>query len=189
MNTKKNYIVMSLAILAIGFSLIGVTFAWYSYSNAEGRASGSGISEKPSVVFAGTEYIDVSNIMPILDEDRYNYGERNSFVVTVPATLEKYEISIQINLVDISISDELKIDDMKYELLQNDIIVSSGDFSSLEGNVLSILPNQIINVPNYPYSYNYRLIIWLSDNDGDQNYLMDKELRAKINVISAVKKR
>ena len=189
MNTKKNYIVLSLAILAIGFSVIGVTFAWYSYSNAEGRASGAGINEKPSVVFAQTEYIDITNIMPIDDEDRYNYGEKNSFVVTVPTILEKYETSIQINLSDIEISEELKIDDFKYELLENSIIVSSGNFSSLEGNLLVILPNNILSIPSYPYSYNYQLKIWLSENDSDQNYLMNKELKGKINVISAVKKR
>lgn len=189
MNTKKNYIVMTLAILAIGFGLIGVTFAWYSYSNAEGRASGSGISEKPSVVFAQTEYMDVSNIMPIMDEDRYNYGESNSFVVTIPSTLEKYEVSIQINLSDINISSELKSSDFKYELLENNTIISSGNFNSLEDNVLVLLPNTVLNIPSYPYLYNYKLIIWLSDNELDQNNLMNKEFRAKINVVSAVKKR
>ncbi len=189
MNTKRDYLVMSLAILAIGFSLVGGTFAWYSYSNARGSAEGSGISEKPSVVFAQTEYINLSNIMPILDEDRYNYGEKNSFIVTVPDTLKRYEISMEINLVDINISDELMTSDFKFELLQDDIIVSSGNFNSLEGNTFVLLPNEVLNIPSYPYSYNYKLIIWLSENESDQNNLMNKELKARINVISAVKKR
>lgn len=189
MNTKKKYIILSLGILAIGISLVGITFAWYSYSNAESKANASGKTEKPSVVFSQTEYIETTNIMPILDQDRYNYGTNNSFIINVSDRLKYYEIALQINLVDIEISPELKINNFKYELLENDIIVSSGNFSNLKENNLEILPNKVLDISTYPYAYNYKLIIWLSEDGSDQNNLMDKEFKARINVISATKKK
>lgn len=189
MNTKKNYIILSLAILAIGFGLVGITFAWYSYSNAESRVNASSLREKPTVVFSQTEYIESSAIMPIKDEDRYNYGTKNSFIVNILENLKKYDIALQINLVDISMSSELKMNDFKYELLENGVIVSSGNFSNLDSDTIEILPNKTLNVLNYPYAYNYELIIWLSENNGDQNNVMNKNFKARVNVISAVKKR
>lgn len=189
MNTKRNYIILSLAILAIGFGLVGITFAWYSYSNAESRVNATGRSDKPSVVFSQTEYIENMAIMPINDEDRYNYGTKNSFIVTVPEKLKNYDISIKINLVDIVMSSKLMINDFKYELLENGIIVSSGNFSNVVDNTIEIFPNKVLNVISYPTAYNYELIIWLSENNGDQNNIMNENFRAKINVISAVKKR
>lgn len=189
MNTKKNYIILTLAILAIGFGLVGITFAWYSYSNAESRVNATSKVSKPSVIFSQTEYIENASIMPILDEDRYNYGMKNSFIVSVPETLKKYDISMQINLVDIVMSSELKTNDFKYELLENGIIVSSGTFSNIIDNTIEIYPNKVLNVINYPFSYNYELIVWLSENNGDQNNVMNKNFKARVNVISAVKKR
>ncbi len=189
MNTKKKYIILSLAILLVGFGLIGGTFAWYSYSNAESRVSAKVTKDKPNVIFTQTEYINVSTIMPIKDEDRYNYGTKNSFIITFPESLKNYETFIEMNLVDIKIDEELKINAYKYELLENNVIISSGNFSGLEENTMEISPRRVFHFTNLPTTNNYELIIWLSDDGTTQNDLMNKEFSAKINIVTATKKR
>ena len=46
----------------------------------------------------------------------------------------------------------------------------------------------IMNPENYPYTYAYELYIWLSEDETNQNHLMDKTFGAKIDINSAVKK-
>ena len=145
MNTKKNYIILTISILAIGMSIVGVTFAWYSYSNATSIVKGNTIKDKPTIVFKQSEYISTSNISPIKEEDRYNYGEINSFMVSLDENLSKYDNTLEISLENIKIDNELKNINYRYELLENDIIISSGNFSTLEDNRLVIMPNKIIN--------------------------------------------
>ena len=45
-----------------------------------------------------------------------------------------------------------------------------------------------MNIDTYPTTYNYELYIWLSDDNTNQNELMNKLFRAKININSATKK-
>ena len=77
----------------------------------------------------------------------------------------------------------------EYELLEDGVTVGAGDFSSI-GNAkeIELMPMKVLAPLTYPKTYNYDLLVWLSEDETDQNYLMDKKFRAKINVISAVKK-
>ena len=56
-----------------------------------------------------TEYIESTQNMPIYDEDRYKYGNKNSFTVTLGENLIGYETGLQIILNNIEIANELKI--------------------------------------------------------------------------------
>ena len=127
--------------------------------------------------------------MPIYDEDRYRYANKNSFTITIGENLKEYETGIEILLNNIEIEEELKIENYKYELLENKKVISSGNFSSL-GDLTSIklLPMTIMNPPTYPYTYAYELYIWLSEDETNQNHLMNKGFGAKIDINSAMKK-
>jgi len=169
--------------------MFGVSYGWYAYANAETNVSGTTIKEAPTVIFSQTEYIFSSITMPIYDEDRYNYANRNSFTVTIGENLSDYETGIEISLKDIIMSDELKIENYKYELLQDNQIISSGNFSNIgSATILKLMPMTLMTPPKYPYTYTYDLYIWLSEDETDQNHLMDKNFRAKVNVNSAIKK-
>ena len=127
--------------------------------------------------------------MPIKDEDRYNYANKNSFNITIGENLKKYEVAIEISLKDIIMDNELKITNYKYELLQDGKYVGSGDFSNLGNSTsLKIMPMTKLVNNNFPQTYNYELYIWLSDDEANQNILMNKGFSAKISVNSAVKK-
>ena len=189
MTLKKNIIVLSITIAVFIGILFGSSYAWYAYNNAESRIGGSTIKEVPTVIFAQTEYLASTITMPINDDDRYNYASKNSFTITIGEDLKKYETAIEISLKDINMSNELKNSNYKYELLQDGILVSNGNFSSINNSTsLKIMPMTKLVNDIFPRTYTYELYVWLSDDGTDQNYLMNKNFSAKINVNSAIKK-
>lgn len=190
MELKRLVLVFCITIFVFTFSIFGASYAWYAYSNAETTLFGSTIKEAPTVIFAQTDTITSSINTPIYDFDKYNFANINSFNVTFGENLSEYDSAISIELYDINMSPELKTANYKYELLENEVIVASGDFSNI-GNVNSIIlmPNKIINIDKYPTTYVYDLFIWLSEDGTDQNYLMNKTFGAKVRVNSAVKKK
>ena len=189
MEFKKLIILLSITLSIMLGVLLGISYGWYAYSNAESNVQANTIKEAPTIVFSQTEYITSTQNMPIYDEDRYKYANKNSFTVTLGENLKDYETGLEIILNNISISEELKISNYKYELLQNKEIISSGDFSTI-GNLTSItlLPMSIMTPTNYPYTYVYELYIWLSEDETNQNNLMNKNFGAKIDINSAIKK-
>lgn len=182
-------IILTFTIVTIVILTFGATYSWYAYKDAQTNVSGNTIKEVPTVIFSQTEYIKASQNMPIYDEDRYNYANKNSFTITVNENLKQYEVGIEISLINIVIDPELKIKNYKYELLQDDITVASGDFSNIGNDTtLKLLPMTIITPNSYPKTYNYELYIWLSEDNTNQNNLMNKNFGGKINVNSAIKK-
>ena len=189
MEFRKIVIILGITMaLAIGV-LFGTSYAWYAYSNGETNIKGSTLTTNPTIIYSQTEYMFSKETLPILDEDRYNYGNKNSFIITITENLAEYETGVEISLNDILMSDELKIANYKYELLQDGVTVASGDFSNLGSSTsMTLLPMTVLHPLAYPSSYTYELYIWLSDDGSNQNYLMNKGFRAKINVTSATKK-
>lgn len=190
MELKKLILVFCITVFVFMLSIFGVSYAWYAYSNAETTLFGSTIKETPTVIFAQTDAINSDVIAPIYDFDRYSFSNITSFNVTFGENLSNYETAISIELYDINISSELKISNYKYELLENENVIASGDFSNI-GNDTSIVlvPNKIVTIDNFPTTYVYDLFIWLSDDGSDQNYLMNKSFSARVRVNSAVKKK
>lgn len=182
-------ILLSVTVSIMFGVLLGISYGWYAYSNAESSIKASTLKDIPTIVFAQTEYITSTQNMPIYDEDRYKYANKNSFTVTLGENLKNYETGLEIILNDINIDEGLKIANYKYELLENKKIISSGDFSTLgDATSIKLSPMTIMTPESYPSTYVYELYIWLSEDETDQNNLMNKNFGAKINVTSAVKK-
>ena len=182
-------ILLSITVSIMFGLLLGMSYAWYAYSNAETNIQATTKKDAPMIVFAQTEYIKSTQNMPIYDEDRYRYANKNSFTVTLGENLKEYETGLEIILSEIKIADELKIYNYKYELLQNKKVINSGDFSTLgEETTIKLQPMTIMAPENYPYTYVYELYIWLSEDGSNQNYLMNKTFGAKIEIDSAIKK-
>lgn len=189
MEFRKMIILLSITVSIMFVLLLGTSYAWYAYADAESNIKGSTLKKTPTIVFAQTEYIKSTQNMPIYDEDRYRYANKNSFTVTLGENLAEYETGLEISLDNIIIDEELKIENYKYELSQNKKIISTGNFSNLgENKKIELLPMTIMEPEKYPHTYVYELYIWLSEDKTDQNYLMNKNFGAKIQVTSAVKK-
>lgn len=182
-------ILLSITVSIMFGVLLGISYGWYAYSNAESTIKATTKKEAPTIVFAQTEYITSSIKMPIYDEDRYKYATKNSFTVTLGENLENYETGLEIILSDIKMAEELKITNYKYELLENKKVIANGNFSEIgEESTLILLPMTKMVPDNYPSTYMYELYIWLSEDETNQNNLMNKTFSAKIIVNSAIKK-
>lgn len=182
-------ILLSITISIMFGVLLGISYGWYVYSNAETTIIGTTLKEAPTIVFAQTEYISSTQNMPIYDEDKYEYANKNSFTVTLGENLVNYETGLEIVLSDIDISEELKIPNYKYELLENEKVISSGNFSTIEeAKTIQLMPMKIMEPLSYPYTYVYELYVWLSEDEVNQNELMNKKFGAKIDINSAIKK-
>ncbi len=189
MEFKKIIIILGITTVVSVCLIFGTSYAWYAYSNAEANIEAKTKEEVPTVIFSQTEYLFFKETMPIKDEDRYNYGNKNSFSITIGENLVDYQVGIEISLKDVLMSNELKIANYKYELLQNGSVVASGNFSNIgNSKTLALTPMTELHPTSYPETYNYELYIWLSDDGSDQNNLMNKGFSAKINVNSATKK-
>ena len=92
---------------------MGVSYGWYAYSNAETDIIGSTIKEKPTVIFAQTEYIYSNQSMPIYDEDRHIYANKNSFTITLGENLKDYQTGIKIELKDLKVRFLFVLSNMK----------------------------------------------------------------------------
>jgi len=190
MEFKRLTLVLCMTLLIIFGSMLGTSYAWYAFENAEISIFGTTIKEAPTVIFSQTEFISSSLNIPIYDEDKENFANVNAFTITFGENLEKYETAISIVLDEIFMDDELKITNYKYELVQNNEVISSGDFSNLgiEQQIV-LLPSTVMEITSYPNTYTYELYIWLSEDGTNQNYLMNKNFNGKIKINSAVKRR
>ena len=182
-------ILLSVTVSIMFGVLLGISYGWYAYSNAESKINATTSEDIPTVVFAQTEHIGSTQIMPIYDEDRYKYANKNSFTITFGENLSKYETGLEMFLNNIEIDEELKIANYKYELLQNKQTISKGTFNNLgDSTTIELMPMTIMDPSSYPYTYSYELYIWLSEDGTEQNHLMNKKFSAKIKINSAVKK-
>ncbi len=189
MKSNKMFLVFAMLITGVLGIGLGVTYAWYAYDNAKTDVTGRTASENPTVIFSQTDEILYRNILPIYDDDRYNYAGKNSFSVTIGEKLKNYTSGVEISLGNIIISEELKNANFKYELLENNQVIASGDFSNIGNNKkMTLKPMSTLQLTEYPTTINYDLYIWLSENEDNQNNLMNKVFSAKVNVDSAVKK-
>lgn len=189
MEFKKFIIVLSITITIMVGLMCGVSYGWYAYANAETNIESTTLKDIPTVIFTQSDRIFSKSTTPIYDSDRYNYAYKNSFMITLGENLKNYETGIEINLKDIIMSNELKISNYKYELVEDGKTVSKGDFKDVGNNTtLNIKPMTIVKPTAYPQTYTYDFYIWLSEDETNQNDLMNKAFSAKINVNSAVKK-
>ena len=189
MEFKKLIIVLSITIIIMVGIMCGISYGWYAYANAETRVAGTTVKDIPTVIFTQTDHIFSANRPPIYDKDRYNYAYKNSFLITIGENLKNYQTGIEISLKDIMMSNELKIANYKYELQEDGKTISTGNFKDIgTNNTLNLKPMSIISPNKYPQTYTYDFYVWLSEDDTNQNNLMNKAFSAKINVTSAVKK-
>ena len=189
MEFKKFIIVLSITMTIMVGLMCSISYGWYAYANAETHVEGTTLKDIPTVIFTQTDHIFSANRPPIYDKDRYNYAYKNSFIITIGENLKNYQTGIEISLKDIMMSNELKNSNYKYELVEDGKTISSGNFKDIgNSTVLNIKPMTVLTPTTYPETYTYDFYLWLSEDESNQNNLMNKAFSAKINVNSAVKK-
>ena len=171
---KKRYVVLSVSITVILISIaFKVSYAFFTptIQGNENVTETRAVTGKLDINFTTSDYINNSRLFLIKDNERALKAEKTLFTVdnqnstgTLPATYQLY-------LTNVSISNRLKSADFKWELLLNNVVESSGNFSSATtGTDILITPNVKSIAVNQIDSWEFR--IWLSETSADQSSLV-----------------
>lgn len=185
MTFKKMILILSIAVTILIVGLLGVSYAWYSLSNSSTKFNATTANPNITVIYAQSQFISVSTGIPILEADVEQKSSKSKFTALANEELSGYNVSLGIELSQINIDDELKVDDFKIQLLENGVPIANKSGSDINGNTLILKELSSITTGN---TYNYELRIWINDTGVSQNELMGKSFSGKINVSSAIKK-
>ena len=81
MEFKKMIILLSITVSIMFGMLLGISYAWYAYANAEANIIASTKKDLPTIQFMQTEYIKSAMNMPIYDKDRYKYANKFEYYI------------------------------------------------------------------------------------------------------------
>lgn len=196
---KQNAIVLLLELALIILVVIGITYAIYNYSNNFVLKTGN-LAIDTSVY--GDTTIDTDNIKlePILDKEVVS---NQSNVLKIKFNVRGSEDNVvnniiyDIALVNLNIDCELLSPYLKWSLIKNNEVITTGDFSTsfdtIKNNrlVLTEIQQDLVDYSQEPDSYEFRL--WLSDScqkdnilecqsAEDQSNLLNKSISGRIEV-------
>ena len=190
---NKKLLILSITAVALLTLTLGVSYAYFT-ATVTGNDSAvvtkivAGILD---VDFTITDRISNDNILLIKDEKREEKAETLDFTVsnngrgTLDAVYYVY-------LTDLNITNNLKSQDFKWELIKNDDTVFTGNFSSAETNTDFTITSETNNGIVIPVKQElsvgqidrYKLRIWLSEKEEDQNSLLNGTFSGKVRVTS-----
>ena len=178
MNKRNLILYLSLIIIIVSVAFT-ISYA-YLKANVTGNdpATFTNVSSgKLDITFATSAYINNNNLLLISDSDVATKADQTSF--TIDNTKSNISGIYKLSLTELSISNNLKSNDFKWELLKNDTIINSGNFSTAVTGTDFILTssNQTIT-PGTTDSYKLR--IWLSETTSDQISLTNGSFSAKV---------
>ena len=186
MDFKKLIFVFVITISILMISAFGVSYAWYSFSNGNTPFTvQTGSDDDISIIFAQSEYVNISTGVPIVEADVPTKAGISRFVVSPDASLNGAEIALSIELINVNIDNELKCDDFKIQLLENNSVIYTGTGADITSDTLVLKEMSKLNNLN---SVNYELRIWINETGVSQNNLMGKAFSGKIKVSTSIKK-
>lgn len=177
-------LVVLLIIIAISF-----TYAYFS-RNVTQTGDDSSTNMQTGVLavdFVTGEYIANTNAMLIYDDEAYQKADKSIFSVERSELNTVERVYYTLDLVDISITDNLKSKYLKWRLYETQEItetteaLSEGDFLDIVDNKIALYSTKIPLAKNA--KHNFTLLIWLSnDDETNQNDLLQGTISAKIQV-------
>ena len=122
--------------------------------------------------------ISLDNAIPILDSMSDTDASINNFDINLGSM--DVNTTFNIKIIDIVIADELKNANFKYQLLKDNAIMATGNFSDIGSDVEKIIYTQNITSGTESSTSSWILKVWLSDDGADQNSLMNKSFSGKV---------
>lgn len=199
MGFRQLILVLTITVSILIMSLLGVSYAWYSFSDPESEFEISTEGDDFDVLFAQSNYISLNSAVPITAAEVDRKAGISRFSVTLQDDAK--DGSIVIKLVNIKIDEELK--KSKYFRIQlycvgrDDYCYESrehGLTSDITSDSLILLEESgISNLSSGSRTAHFELKVWIEDagydEDGnpiDQNELMGKSFSAQIQISSLV---
>lgn len=182
------YLLVALFLITLSF---GVSYAYFTadVTGNEPATESRVTAGTLKVDFTITDKISNSNIMLIKDSDRATRAESIPFSVSNNGNLAG---QYMIYLTDLSISNNLKSEDFKWELIKNGTTTYAGNFTTATSGTLFPLTSIAQGGSVTPVSQslavgstdNYVLRVWLSETQEDQTSLLGGTFSAKVQMIS-----
>lgn len=200
MEFKKMIFVLVIATIIIFAGMFGTSYAYYTSTGGTNlNVSTPNIDTGVAIIFNQSEYINVNTGIPITDSDVDSKASKSIFTLVPDSNiLSGYEVHIDINLIDLSIANELRINDFKYKLVCSDgstsTTLKSGTGTDFTDNVISSKTLSLgslsttDNSLNVNKTYTCTLSVWLKESGVSQNELMNKKFSGLIKVNTMFKK-
>lgn len=187
MEFKRMIVILLIAATIIMVCVFGVSYAYYSVSNASTEFNTSVSSEDVSVVYVQSEYISITTGIPITEAEVPTKAGSSKFSALADAnTFAGYEVALEVGVADIKLADALKVADFKIQLLENGTVIKTitgADIGSKSSIALKNLSKITLGT-----TYNYELRVWINETGASQNELMGKSFTGRIYVSSSIKK-
>ena len=178
-------LIITLIVITVFALSLSASYAWYTYSGGATDFDSVTSEVDLNVIYAQSQIITTTTSLPIKDEEKEKYADTNIFTVSAPEELYNHQVILTISLINIEIDEELKSQDFKYELLENNEVIAQGSGKDFTENTKVL--KDIIEI-NPTQNYTFGLRIWLSETGESQNELMNKSFKAQIQVDSVAKK-
>ena len=196
MRFRKLVLILTIAFTVIFASMIGSSYAYYyATEGVPISVTTSNIDPGIAVIFNQSQYINNNVGVPINEEDVDTLASVSVFTINPDNEfLAESNVAINIGIVNISIDNELKIEDFKYRLTcndgTNDVLVNNGNGTYFTDDVINIdyLKLGTLDTVNNTFDanndYTCTLRVWLQNNASidDQNSLMGKNFTGLIKV-------
>lgn len=178
---KKGIINAILVVFLVIIVGIGIASSYAYFTNeVTGQESETNFRVQATnfnVNFLTSKYINMSGALPIDSSEISSKAEHTDFTVSVS---NNSSVKYDIYLSNISISNNLKVADLKWQLLSNDIIINSGNFANIgETTDLQLNQNNIV-LESGSNSYVFR--IWIENTENDQSALLNGTFSGKIKI-------
>ncbi len=170
----KRNMVMYISIVAIIISLtFKVSYAFFTanISGNETITQTKAVTGKLDLTFATSAYINNSHLFLIKDNERSTKAETSQFSVNNNNGVGTVDAKYELYLTDLTISNNLKSSDFKYELLINNEVKGSGSFLNATSGTDFKITSSIISIPQ-GQTDNCVFRIWLSETSADQSSLV-----------------
>ena len=167
--------------------MLFTSYAWYTFSGGSTVFNTNTYNEYIDVEYRNSKVINTTTALPIGDDEVDTKASSNNFYVDVVGASNIAEVLLSISLIDVSIDENLKDIDFKYQLLHNGTVIKEGTGLDFDGSSYELTNKEVV----YSDTINeFSFRVWISDNgiDGSQNDMENQSFSASIEV-NAVKVR
>lgn len=195
MKFRNLIFVLAIAFSAIFVSMLGTSYAYYVATGGTAIDVTTGnVDTGVAVIFEQSQYINVNTGVPINESDIDTLASSSVFKIKPDATvLADSDVVVNIGIVDIYMSNDLKVSDFKYKLSCTDSAGSTTGFEIGTGTnfTSTVISNDYLQLGSFSTTkgnfdinkeYTCTLRVWLQETNADQNALMNKKFRGLIKV-------
>lgn len=171
---KDNKIKTTFIISLILIIIIGTSYAVF-HTDAETEHKDLTLATL-DIEYIDGQTINAGNSLPLTDDEIEEYASKTNFSVKNKSNVPVY---LEVALTNIVMDDELKNSSFMYAVYQENTQIASGTFADC-GTEL-VLKNDIGQYVSNT-AVNYTIAIWIQDNGGNQNSMLNRGMSAKIRV-------